>query len=119
MTTTGWDIHPDGVAKVTTMAEQHQDALRGTLTRLRDHPEGGDLIGAAEITEFLRTRVQPLEWMIGRIDDVVSGTDEAVTAYENGDLEMAAEQQTFASSIDAPTPYRENTQGPLGPRRPL
>jgi hypothetical protein len=53
------------------------------------------------------------------ITDVVHGTDQAVSAYEDGDLAMAAAQQCFASTIGVPGPIREGRQGPLGPGRPL
>jgi hypothetical protein len=114
-----WRINPGGVEKAITEAEEQQQTLTGLAEQVRSRPAGATIAGGPDIAEFLQSRVRPLEWMTTRITDVVHGTEQAVSAYEDGDLAMAAEQQRFASTIGAPQPFREARQGPLGPRKPL
>ncbi|GAA1860928.1 DUF6507 family protein [Myceligenerans crystallogenes] len=99
-----WDIQPGQVRKILSRTEAEQESLRGVLRDVQNHEATSTTPGAPAIAAFFLSRIQPLQWIDTRITAVVDGTEQAVKAYTDSDLEMAAEQQHHASAIGGPVP---------------
>jgi hypothetical protein len=95
----GWRVDPAQVRKILTRAETEQQALQAVTSRVEAQPAKPSVPGGTAIEEFFGARLPGARWIDARVSDVVDGTDQALAAYEAGDLDMAAEQQSAASRI--------------------
>lgn len=104
---TSWDIDPAGVRGVLGTVDTHAKSLSAGVTSLSTHLESaggacGKSIVALALSNFVDARTPELTTMGDRINSAFTGTVNAVTAYLNGDEEMAATAQ--ASAVAAPSP---------------
>ncbi|MGW8438486.1 DUF6507 family protein [Nocardiopsis sp. NPDC055551] len=107
-----WDVDPTGVGGVLhNVADQVGDgggeALDGHLTSLANslvEAAGSSMSGpvGSELYALLEHVGEMCEEMVGRAGSAVEGCAEAVDAFLVGDMEMAAEAQSAAGTIDDP-----------------
>lgn len=107
-----WDVDPTGVGSVLhdvvdQIGDGGGEALDGHLTSLADsmvQAAGSSMSGpvGAELYTLLEHVGGMCEEMVGRAGSAVEGCAEAVDAFLVGDMEMAAEAQSAAGTIDDP-----------------
>lgn len=92
-----WSIHPAKVEQILDQVETERQALAAVVRRLESQDRAGTAPGAAAVASFYDARALGVRWIERRLDDIRDGTVRAVRAYDAGDLEMAAEQQSAAA----------------------
>ena len=97
---TSWSIDPAGVVKVLTSVQEKAEALGTTPSGLE--PDFTAALTATQsqaiadaVSTWMGTESPALEKVSQRITAGMTGASEATTAYVNGDLEMAADQQSY------------------------
>ncbi|MFD4262130.1 DUF6507 family protein [Streptomyces sp. NPDC058534] len=117
----GWDISPTGVGVVVSnvgdvmkvldeMVQAYSGDVQGAATSAGTLAPGGasgehkgqtGLVGAA-LAEFIEGTAEELRFIGVRVGRSVNGAVEATTAYQDGDLEMAAELQRRSAGLVRP-----------------
>ncbi|MET9757591.1 DUF6507 family protein [Streptomyces sp. NPDC006372] len=116
-----WDISPSGVQGVVSnvgdvmkvldeIVQAYSDDVQGAATSagtLAPGGAGGEHKGqtglvAAALAEFMEGTADELKFIGERVGKSVNGAVEATVAYQNGDLEMAAEAQHRAAGLIRP-----------------
>lgn len=97
-----WDIDPNGVKGVLTKVGTHAEDLSTAANSVStDVMNCGSAIGASIVTQalsdFATARSKELQDAGTRVSAAVTGTVNAVTAYEKGNLEMAKNAQAAAT----------------------
>ncbi|MEV7205918.1 MULTISPECIES: DUF6507 family protein [unclassified Streptomyces] len=117
----GWDISPTGVGAVVSnvgdvmqvldeMVQAYSADVQGAATSagtLAPGGAGGEHRGqtglvAAALAEFIEGTAEELQFVGVRVGRSVNGAVEAATAYQDGDLEMAAELQRRSAGLIRP-----------------
>ncbi|MFF8972496.1 DUF6507 family protein [Streptomyces sp. NPDC014995] len=117
----GWDISPSGVGTVVSnvgdvmtvlndIVKAYSDDIEGAATSAGTLAPGGASgahkgqtgLVAAALAEFMTGTAEELQFVGVRIGNSVNGAVEATVAYQEGDLEMAAELQRRASGLVRP-----------------
>lgn len=106
----GWDISPDGVSAVLTEVgtelgdEDQTSGLSGHTKTLGE--DIGEAAGTAAsqpiataLKEFVEAYKDDLQKMTAVTSSAIGGCSAAVTAYMDGDLDMARESQNNAGDI--------------------
>ncbi|CAM5480838.1 MULTISPECIES: DUF6507 family protein [unclassified Streptomyces] len=116
-----WDISPTGVGTVVSnvgevmtildeIVQAYSADMQGAATSagtLAPGGAGGEHKGqtglvAAALAEFIEGTAEELQFIGVRVGRSLSGAVEATTAYQNGDLEMAAELQRRSAGLVRP-----------------
>lgn len=116
-----WDITPNGVGAVVShvgdvmkalddIVQAYSGDLEGAATSAGTLAPGGASgehkgqtgLVAAALAEFLEGTADELRFIGTRVGKSVNGAVEATVAYQEGDLEMAAEAQNRASGLVMP-----------------
>ncbi|CAL9300642.1 MULTISPECIES: DUF6507 family protein [Streptomyces] len=116
-----WDISPTGVGTVVSnvgevmtildeIVQAYSADVQGAATSagtLAPGGAGGEHKGqtglvAAALAEFIEGTAEELQFIGVRVGRSLSGAVEATTAYQNGDLEMAAELQRRSAGLVRP-----------------
>ncbi|MFF5519063.1 DUF6507 family protein [Streptomyces coeruleorubidus] len=123
-----WDITPNGVGAVVShvgdvmkvlddIVQAYSGDLEGAATAAGTLAPGGangehqgktGLVAAA-LAEFIEGTADELQFIGVRVSKSVNGAVEATVAYQEGDLEMAAEVQNRAAGLvmpDMPTGWK-------------
>ncbi|MDO0937157.1 DUF6507 family protein [Streptomyces sp. DG2A-72] len=117
----GWDISPAGVGSVVSnmgavmkvlddIVQAYSGDLEGAATSAGTLAPGGASgehkgqtgLVAAALAEFIEGTADELQFIGVRIGKSVNGAVEATVAYQEGDLEMAAELQHRAAGLIQP-----------------
>lgn len=117
----GWDISPTGVGVVVSnvgdvmqvldeMVRAYSGDVQGAATSagtLAPGGAGGEHRGqtglvAAALAEFVEGMAEELQFVGVRVGRSVNGAVEAARAYQDGDLEMAAEVQRRSAGLIRP-----------------
>ena len=117
----GWDISPTGVGTVVSnvgdvltvldeIVQAYSADVQGAATSagtLAPGGAGGEHKGqtglvAAALAEFIEGTAEELQFIGVRVGRSLNGAVEATTAYQDGDLEMAAELQRRTSGLVRP-----------------
>ncbi|MFC7828537.1 DUF6507 family protein [Streptomyces sp. NPDC057375] len=117
----GWDISPTGVGVVVSnvgdvmqvldeMVRAYSGDVQGAATSagtLAPGGAGGEHRGqtglvAAALAEFVEGTAEELQFVGVRVGRSVNGAVEAARAYQDGDLEMAAELQRRSAGLIRP-----------------
>ncbi|WP_243716152.1 DUF6507 family protein [Actinomadura darangshiensis] len=107
----GWDIEPRGVGsiliKVLGLVEDPDDGLEKVVGDVFKHVGEAGTAAMSEpiataLGEYAKYAEPQLNGMVSTTGRCVSGTYEAVKAYIDGDLEMAAEAQEKAAGVGVP-----------------
>ncbi|MEV0178411.1 DUF6507 family protein [Streptomyces sp. NPDC050625] len=129
----GWDITPSGVGSVIShvgevmsvlndIVDAYSDDVEGAATSAGtlapggasgEHKGQGGLVAAA-LAEFVEGTADELKFIGVRVGKSVNGAVEATLAYQDGDLEMAAEAQHRAGGVvepDMPAGWRSGSVG--------
>ncbi|MCZ4507867.1 DUF6507 family protein [Streptomyces sp. ActVer] len=118
---TRWDITPSGVGVVVShvgdvmgvldeIVQAYSGDLEGAATSAGTLAPGGASgegegqtgLVAAALAEFIEGTASELQFIGVRMGKSVTGVVEATTAYQSGDLEMAAEVQQRAAAVVEP-----------------
>ncbi|MEV2189821.1 DUF6507 family protein [Streptomyces phaeochromogenes] len=118
---TRWDISPSGVGVVVShvgdvmgvldeIVQAYSGDLEGAATSAGTLAPGGASgegagqtgLVAAALAEFVEGTASELQFIGVRMGKSVTGAVEATTAYQTGDLEMAAEVQQRAAAVVEP-----------------
>ncbi|MDI9834453.1 DUF6507 family protein [Streptomyces sp. KAU_LT] len=116
-----WDVSPSGVGSVVSNVGEVMRALDDIVQAYGKDMEGaataagtlapggasGEHKGqtglvAAALAEFIEGTATELQFIGARVGKTVSGAVDATVAYQEGDLEMAAEVQRRASGLVTP-----------------
>ncbi|MFE7276722.1 DUF6507 family protein [Streptomyces sp. NPDC057623] len=116
-----WDITPNGVGAVVShvgdvmkvlddIVQAYSGDLEGAATSAGTLAPGGASgehkgqtgLVAAALAEFMEGTADELQFIGVRVGKSVNGAVEATVAYQEGDLEMAAEVQNKASGLVMP-----------------
>ncbi len=116
-----WDITPSGVGAVVShvgdvmkvlddIVQAYSGDLEGAATAAGTLAPGGASgeykgqtgLVAAALAEFIEGTADELQFIGVRVGKSVNGAVEATVAYQDGDLEMAAEAQHRASGLVMP-----------------
>jgi hypothetical protein len=98
-----WDIDPAGVSSVVTRTGGVAQGFEGAASKYAGALEGAagacgsEIVGAA-LAGFAESQQRPIESIVKRCGNVLTGAVEATKAYLAGDLEMAAEAQRNAAA---------------------
>ncbi|MFE6364158.1 DUF6507 family protein [Streptomyces sp. NPDC057806] len=116
-----WDVSPSGVASVVSnvgevmkvlddIVQAYAGDLEGAATAAGTLAPGGSSgehkgqtgLVAAAIAEFIEGTADELKFVGTRVGKTVTGAVDATVAYQEGDLNMAAEVQRRASGLVMP-----------------
>ncbi|MFB7656293.1 MULTISPECIES: DUF6507 family protein [unclassified Streptomyces] len=116
-----WDISPTGVGVVVSnvgdvmkvldeMVQAYSGDVQGAATSAGTLAPGGASgehkgqtgLVAAALAEFIEGTAEELRFIGVRVGRSVNGAVEATTAYQDGDLEMAAELQRRSAGLVRP-----------------
>ncbi len=109
-----WDIEPLGVQGVLTRVEAKAGDLGTAGTDFANALEAagqavGKSIVAVALSNFAQNRAPELTGVATRVKSAMTGTVTAVTAYVQGNLEMAKNAQASATSSPVPVMTAPNS----------
>jgi hypothetical protein len=107
----GWDVQPDGVRSVTNAAIDAATPMLDAISALSDHiyaaVEGAQSASINQaLIDYLDVEQTHVTMIEQRIPNAISGVIGAVSAINDGDVEMATESQALASKIVLPSLLR-------------
>jgi hypothetical protein len=92
-----WRVHPGRVREILGRIEAQEQSMAGIAQRLTAQDASGTTPGASAVASFYDAHVLAVRWIENRLGEIRDGTTKAVDAYDAGDLDMAAEQQSAAT----------------------
>ncbi len=104
---TAWDIDPAGVQGVLSKTQSVASEFSGQLTSMTSAMESGamntssPIVGSA-IQGFASSIEGDVRFVLTRAEAAITGCAQAVNAYVQGDLAMAANAQRNAAGVPTP-----------------
>ncbi|WP_163568525.1 DUF6507 family protein [Fodinicola feengrottensis] len=106
-----WDLHVPAIQGVLTKTQGVAKGFEAEMTSLQTSMQNGTQATQSQIIATAMStfadKIKPLEFVVKRTGDAMTGAVNAVNAYVKGDLEMAANAQKAASSATVPPAWEK------------